>query len=220
VSGDGPMDAEVAREVVARLAAGRSLDELGLGVVDGRVDVRGLHVDDQVVMLQDVRVADLDLRDARIPSWRFDGCVVLDCLFDRASCRDWRLWRTQARRCSFVEADLSDAAVGTWEGGEGNLWSHVDFTGADLRALVNQGATYEECELADADLTGVAFEQCTLRRCHFAGDLREVVFDGRPTADRPAPSPWEDVDFSEARFHQVDFLGIDLGSVSLPADRG
>jgi uncharacterized protein YjbI with pentapeptide repeats len=212
------MDAAVAREVVARLTAGGSLDDLGIGVVDGRVDLRRLHVDDQVVMFRDMRLAGLDLSDARIPSWRFDRCALSDCRFDRATCRDWRLWRTQVRGCSFVEADLSDAAVGTWDEGEGNLWSQVDFTGADLRVVLNQGATYEDCEFAGADLTGVAFEQCTLRRCHFAGDLHQVTFDGRATADRPAPAPWEDVDLSEARFDQVHFLALDLDSVSLPPD--
>jgi uncharacterized protein YjbI with pentapeptide repeats len=91
----------------------------------------------------------------------------------------------------------------------GDLWSYVDFSGADLRVLVNQGATYEDCDFAGADLTGVAFEQCTLRRCHFAGELREVTFDGRAVDDRPAPPPWDDVDLQDALFEQVNFLGID-----------
>lgn len=214
----GGAGAALATEVVARLAMGRPLDDLGLGTVEGRVDLRGLHVGERVVTLVGVGLEGLDLSSARIPSWRFDDCAVRDCCFDRASCWDWRLWRTQVRHCRFVGTDLSGSAVGTWEDGEGNLWSEVDFTGADLQVLVNRGATYEDCELAGADLTGVAFEQCTLRRCHFAGELREVTFDGRAVDDRPSPSPWEDVDFSEARFDQVHFLALDLDGVTLPTD--
>lgn len=220
MSGDGSYDVALAGEVVARLSAGRDLDDLGLGEVEGRIDLRGLQVDPQVVTFVGVRLAGLDLRGARIPSWRFDGCVVEDCRFDQATCGDWRLWRSQVRRCRFVGADLSGSAVGTWDEGEGNLWSQVDFTGADLRVLTNRCATYEDCELADADLTGVVFEQCTLRRCHFAGELREVTFDGRAVDDRPAPRRWEDVDFREAHFDLVHFLDLDLADVALPADAG
>lgn len=195
--------------VLDRLTGGQPLDDLGLDVVDGRVDLRGLRPPRQVVMLAGVRVEGLDLRGADIPSWRFDGCVVEDCRFDRAQCWDWRLWRSQVRLCRFAGADLSGSAIGIWDQGVGNLWSHVDFSGADLRVLVNQGATYEDCEFAGADLTGVAFEQCTLRRCHFAGDLREVTFDARAVGDRQAPPPWDVVDLQEARLDQVSFLGID-----------
>jgi hypothetical protein len=52
---------------------GRTLDDLGLDVVDGRVDLRGLHTPRPVVMLTGVGVQGLDLRGAHVPSWRFDG---------------------------------------------------------------------------------------------------------------------------------------------------
>ena len=90
--------------VLDRLTGGQPLDDLGLDVVDGRVDLRGLRPPRQVVMLTGVRVEGLDLRGADIPSWRFDGCVVQDCRFDRAQCWDWRLWRSQVRRCRFAGA--------------------------------------------------------------------------------------------------------------------
>jgi uncharacterized protein YjbI with pentapeptide repeats len=207
-----------ARAVVDRLVGGQPLDDLGLGQVDGRIDLRGLRSPLPVVLLTGARVEGLDLGGAHIPSWRFDGCVVDGCRFDGATCRDWRLWRTQVRRCGFAGADLSDSAVGTWDQGEGNLWSHVDLRDADLRVLLNRGATYEDCELAGADLTGVVFEQCTLRRCHFAGDLRQVTFDGRAAEGRPVPGRWEDVDLRAARFDQVHFLDVDLAGVALPTD--
>jgi hypothetical protein len=67
-------------------------------------------------------------------------------------------------------------------------------------------------------LAKVKFEQCTLTGCRFAGELREVVFDGRDVTDRPPPPPMDKVDFSDATFRQVQFLGFDLDAVVLPAD--
>jgi hypothetical protein len=79
-------------------------------------------------------------------------------------------------------------------------------------------ASYEDCDFWGARLAKVKFEQCALVRCRFAGALRDVTFDGRGLADRPAPPPMEGVDFSGAVFDQVDFMGFDLSQVVLPHD--
>jgi hypothetical protein len=94
----------------------------------------------------------------------------------------------------------------------------VDFTGAGFRVGVAWEAVFEDCDFTDAKLAKVKFEQCTLTRCRFAGELREVVFDGRDLTDRPAPQPMDTVDFSDATFRRVEFLGFDLDAVTLPKD--
>lgn len=83
---------------------------------------------------------------------------------------------------------------------------------------MSSAALYEDCDFTLAKLAKVKFEQCSLVRCRFSGPLREVLFDGRGIGGRPAPQPMEDVDFSEALFDQVEFMGSDLSRVTIPAD--
>ena len=127
------------------------------------------------------------------------GVTIDDCRFDGAACRDWRMWGVRVTGCSFVAADLREAAVGIWSEQRRNEWRQVDFSRADFRVTVSKAALYEECTFDSAKLTSVIFEQCALVRCHFAGALVRVTFDGRVLPDRAPPYPMEDVDFTHAR---------------------
>lgn len=222
--------------VFARLIAGRPLDDLALARHEGLVDLRylpgpiparlrrfeaaGWFVEElgNTVTLRKARLAGLDLSNANLRSFRFHDSILEECRFDKANCRDWRLWGTTVTSCSFDGADLRDAAVGTWVDGRRNEWRRVRFNGADFRVAASQGAAFEDCDFSSAKLSKVTFEQCELERCVFAGDLREVVFDGREVGGRPAPRPMVDVDFRNAQFDEVEFMGSDLGAVALPQD--
>jgi uncharacterized protein YjbI with pentapeptide repeats len=224
-------------EVVARLVAGRPLEGLELDEHEGRVDLRylpapmpqrlerfealGWFVETlgDLVELRGVGLSGLDLSGAQLQSLRFSDAMIVNCRFDGAACRDWRLWGTRITGCSFSGANLRGAAVGTWHRGRRNEWRQVDFTGADFRVAVSQAALYEDCRFDAAKLTKVRFEQCAMMRCHFAGALSEVVFDGRELPDRAAPHPMVDVDFAGAQFDQVELLGCKLDRVIIPADR-
>lgn len=226
----------LADEVIARLIAGRPFHDLGLDDREGRVDLRflpapiprrlqrfeahGWYVErlGDLVEFQQARLENLDLSGAQLRSLRFHDSQIVGSRFDGADCHDWRLWGCDVTDCSFVKADLRGAAVGTWHEARRNVWRRVDFTGADFRGGVSWEAVYEDCDFTDAKLAKVKFEQCTLTGCRFAGELREVVFDGRDLTDRPAPPPMDKVDFSDATFRQVEFLGFDLDAVVLPTD--
>lgn len=144
--------------------------------------------------------------------------MVVDCGFDGAACRDWRLWGTAVTGCSFRRADLRGAAVGTWHQGRRNEWRRFDFGGSDFRVIVAQAALFEDCESVAAKLDKVQFEQCAMVRCHFAGIwLRSSSM----SASCPAglhPQPLEDVDFADALFDMVEFMGCKLDQVIIPAD--
>lgn len=234
--------AALADEAIARLVAGRSLDGLGLDKYDGRVDLRFLpapvprrlerfealgwfvEVLGDLITFRGVELDHLDLSGAQLQHLRFFDTNITDCRFDAAVCRDWRMWNTSVTACSFVKADLRDAAVGTWRKGrrwrkgQRNEWRNVDFTGADFRVAVSQGALYEDRDFGTATLAKVRFEQCALVRCRFAGALKDVFFDERELPGRASPHQMQDVDFAEARFDQVDFLGCKLDRVTIPAD--
>lgn len=231
-----PVGQALAEEVVARLMTCRPLEELGLGAYEGRVDLRGLpapiphrlrrfEADNwfveqlgDLVKFQSAELARLDLTGAQLQSFRFFDSHLIDCRFDAANCRDWRLWGTEVRDCTFRKADLREAAVGTGHEDGRNVWRRVDFSGADFRVGVSWEAIYEDCNWSDARLVKVNFGQCTFVRCRFAGLLREVFFDGRDLPDRSAPPPMEEVDFTEAVFDQVEFRGFDIKAVKLPDD--
>jgi uncharacterized protein YjbI with pentapeptide repeats len=220
-----PIDVVLARQIVGRLATGQALDGLGLDIVEGRIDLRGLPASgsdvggpEGIVVLHAAHLERLDLRGAHLSSWRFHNSAVRDCRFEAADCRDWRLWNTTMHECRFSDADLEGSAVGTWHNGRGNAWETIDFTDADFRVGVSRGARYEDCDFSNADLTEVDFEQCVLVRCRFAGDLHRVIFDGRPVAGRPSSPQMKEVDFSRARFDEVEFLAFNLDGVVLPDD--
>lgn len=223
---NGPaIDVALARQVVSRLAIGQALDGLGLDTVEGRIDLRGIPASGSdvggpqgIVVLRAAHLEQLDLRGARLSSWRFHDSAVRDCRFEAADCRDWRLWNTTVHECRFTDADLEGSAVGTWHNGRGNAWETIDFTDADFRVGVSQVTRYEDCDFSSADLTDVDFEQCVLVRCRFAEDLHQVVFDGRALDGRPPSPPMKEVDFSGARFDGVEFLGFNLDGVVLPDD--
>lgn len=230
-----PEGRERAEEAVARLAVGRSLDGLGAGEVDGRVDLRGLPAPvakrlrrfeaadwfaeqlGDLVVLRSVQLEGLDLSGAQLQSLRFFGSRIADCRLDGAACQDWRMWDTEVVDCSFAGASLRDAAVGTWHEGRRNTWRRVGFTGADFRVVAPLGAIFEDCDFSGARLAKVRFGQCAITRCRFASTLTEVVFDGRQLEGRPAPAPLE-ADFTGAVFDQVEFMGLDLSRVTLPQD--
>ena len=231
-----PEGQQRAEEAMACLVTGRALAGLGLGEVEGRLDLRGLPAPiprrlrrfetagwfaeelGELTEFRGARLEGLDLSGAQLQSFRFHNSQIVGCRFDGANCRDWRLWGTEVLGCRFANANLRESAVGTWHETRRNLWRRVDFSGSDFRIGVSRMAVYENCDFSGAKLAKVKFEQCALTHCRFAGVLREVVFDGRSLADRPAPPPMESVDFANAAFDKVEFMGFDLSGVILPQD--
>ncbi len=231
-----PAGQALAEEVLAHLLAGRPLDGLGVDHHDGRFDLRGMPAPPprrlqrfeaagffveqlgDLVRFEGVRLEGLDLSGAQLRSFRFFDTSITDCRFDAANCADWRLWGSDVTDSSFAGTNLAEAALGTWHEERRDTWRRVDFGGADLRGTSPSQALFEDCDFSDAKLAGVQFKQCALTRCRFAGELREVLFDGRELSKSPAPPPMRDVDFSAATFRDVEFRGFDLEEVALPAD--
>lgn len=234
-----PDGQQLGREALARLSSGRSLDDLGLGQVDDRVDLRGLTAPpprlerrfgwrslkvEQLGGTWEVRGVTwraLDLAGASLESFRFFDAQIENCRFDEAICHDWRLWRTTVSNSSFVDADLANSSLGALSDRGGNLFAKVDFSRADLRGVASQAASYVDCDFLDTRLDKLNFESSKFSQCRFSGTLREVIFDGRTLkAGQVQANVMEDVDFSRANFEFVEFRGLDLDEVSLPDDPG
>jgi uncharacterized protein YjbI with pentapeptide repeats len=230
---------DLADRVFARLAAGQALSDLSVGTHGGRADLRGLplpppdrvrrldvtervSVDilDGLIQLRDVHWTGLDLSHAQLPSLRMSGCVIVDCLFDEAKCRDWRLWRSEVSDSRFVACDLRDAAIGTWHEGRGNTWRRVAFRRADLRGALVVGARFDECDFMDARLSDVRFQQSTLEGCRFFGVMKDIVFDCRELPGKPKPAVMRNLDFRGATLEDVEFRGCRFENVQFPDDPG
>lgn len=210
----------LADEVLARLAADRPLDGLGLGDVAGRTDLRGLPAP-KPRRLTGVTLRGLDLSGASLGSFRFHQCVIEDCVVAKARCNDWRIWESQIRDTSFRGASFREAALGPWSDGKGNEFARVDFTRADFRGAAWITASYEDCDFSFARLDKMEFQRCGLVRCRFAGPLNEVIFDGRAyPGHEHEPNFCADVDMSAAVFRLTEFLGFNLAAVKLPDQPG
>lgn len=230
-SGEG---IERAQGIIACLAGVVKEMPDGVGIHEGRLDLRGLAwtspqpvamesargarlaVLDGVVELRGVMWRGLDLSGAQLPGLRFLDSRIDDCRFDAANCADWRLWASQVVDCSFVGAKLSDAAIGTWWEGKANTWLRVVFDSADLSGALVEACLLEDCSFGGTHLSEVEFDQVRLRRCRFAGLMRQVLFESRTLPRRAAPAPMVDVDFTEALFEDVEFRGCMFERVSLP----
>ncbi|WP_433065824.1 pentapeptide repeat-containing protein [Dactylosporangium sp. CS-033363] len=216
-----PAGHELAGAVRNRLVGGEPLDDAGLGRVDGLLDLRGISFGGRGAEVRDRSLTGIAFDGADLTAFRFTGCAVRDCRFDRAFCVDWRLRATDLSRCTFTGANLLGSALGAWHAGDhrGNVYDHVRFTNAKMRRISTAAATYTDCDFTGADLRDVNFWQSSLIRCTFAGAVRDVVFDGRMMGEaKPDPNPMQDVDLSAARLSGTDFRAVDLRRVVLPAD--
>ena len=226
----------MAKEVRSRLGEGHPLDGLGLGVIDGRVDLRGLpagaragrlvakvgnlEARSQVdaVKLEGRELARLDLSGADLSGWRFRDASVTDCRFQGARCRQWVLWGSVVDTCDFTDADLRECLLGTYVTRGRDEWLRATFRGADMRGAGAHCAAWRECDFSDARLDGFNFNQCEFERCTFAGPLNEVLFDGRDLPPRWPGPPDIDADFRSAYFTDVEFRGYPLARACLPED--
>jgi transposase/uncharacterized protein YjbI with pentapeptide repeats len=221
----------LAGEVLGRLRAGDSLGGLGLGEVDGRVDLRGLPAPQpspaarrnlaevragrmrpeeagrglERVELVGVGLRGLDLSGALLDKVTIRGCVVEDCVLDGVHGHGLGIARSTVRDTSFRDADLRDG--GGLMGRAGGVvpeFDRVDFSGADLRKWGQMTAWFRDCDFSGARLDECSFIRCGLVRCRFSGVMREVLFRGGQYPDgREVPDHVEDVDMSGAAFRHV-----------------
>jgi uncharacterized protein YjbI with pentapeptide repeats len=224
-------------EVWNRLVCDKPLDSLGLGSKDGRVDLNGLTLPELRVKrtfefngipIEEIESApfvkcakwkSFDFTASKLKHLRLTECELSDCLFDGCQLEDLRVWATTFRECSFTRANLRGAVLGAVENGKRNVYSGVDFSGADLRRTVYTAAAFERCNFRYSKLEGIDFGTSTFRDCVFEGELRDVVFYRRGfKGESFPPNEMLNVDFSQAKLHDVGFRGLTLEQVKLPDD--
>lgn len=157
-----------------------------------------------------------DLTGAIIPSLRLTDVSIEDCIFDGAAAQDLRMWGTDVSDCSFVATDLRGSALATGDGAYECSWTGVTFERADLRRAFFRGGRIVRSSFHHAKLEGVAFNRTQLESVSFSGPMRDVRFDQRTEQDEPEPHVLVDVQFDQATFDHVDFLGCRFVRCSWP----
>lgn len=230
------MEPKRAAEIWASLIAGAPLDRMGLPLIGGRLDLRGIAAPqptavsqyimpsaivkklDGVVKIEGVRWRGLDFSGADLRELRIRDTSIEDCVFDKANCSDWRLWGTSISDSTLRAADLRRASLGAVDSrGKRNSYARVDFGKADLRGSSWTSAEMTKCSFDFAKLQKVDFEGTNFVECSFAGELEEVVFSRHGFQhEKLPPNEMRDVDFSKARFTYVEFRGLDMDHVRWP----
>ncbi len=232
------MNAERNDEVWKRLVTGKSLEGLGLGQRNGRIDLTGLAppkpsargtvrtsvadvtVFDNITHFKGVKLRSLDFSGCCLEHLRFSFCDIQDCQFVNCVCEDWRLWSNAITDSSFHSADLRNCSLGGVIDGKRGVFRGVDFTKADLRgSFFSPSAELIGCTFSYTRLTKVDFCASCLTDCSFEGRVEGVHFYRSSTDDESfPPNEMLRVDFSSAELRQVEFRGLDLDQVRFPSD--
>jgi uncharacterized protein YjbI with pentapeptide repeats len=231
------INSDLSKLVWGRLIDGSPLDDLNVSRVDGRLDLRNLRAPDSVIVgryktaranvkqlgnlvqIKGGRWKDIDFSGGYFRSLRFFDGEIENCCFDGANCQDWRMWGTSISNTTFRSADLRRSALGGIDSGKRNSFRHIDFSRADFRQTAHGSADFVECIFSDTNLKKVDFGGSVFVRCAFKGKLDEVIFHHRAFRGEMLPAnEMKGVDFRQARFHFVEFRGLDMVDVIWPED--
>jgi uncharacterized protein YjbI with pentapeptide repeats len=224
-------------EIWERLIHGGLLDRAEVPKIDGRIDVRNLHVAEPhaikkmrtniadvtflggVTSIEDAIWRSIDFSSSQLPGLRFLSCQIDDCVFDHCRMRDLRVWGTKFSNVSFRSADLRGGSLGGVDRDERTSFRNVDFTAADLRDIGCNAAEFVGCNFTHAKLDKVDFQSSTFTDCTFEGELREVLFYRRGfKGEQFPPNEMTRVDLRRAKLRWSQFRGLDLNDVLFPSD--
>lgn len=221
-------------KVLKALQRGRSLDVLGLGAVEGRVDLRGLTlaepassplqvgglafnlVDGRLPEIHKARLRGLDLTGSRLRHLRLHEVGFEDCVLRDADLTDFKAWRSSFERCDMAGADLTNGTLSWWDRGVGNVWQDCRFDAIEFNGVVAEGADFRACSFEHVRWENMVFTGCTFTDCRVAGSLRNVAFYGTNVRPDVKPPTMTNFDLRECQFDQVAFVGLRLAGVQLP----
>ena len=230
------MNQDTHDEIWRRLCRGETLQGLELPSREGRVDLTGLNAPAppngemfamspaQAALLQGllqikaVQWKSLDFSACRLHNLRFSDCMIIDCVFDKASCQDWRIRGTTFGDTSFRAADLRYSLLGG-DSHTTSKFQNIDFSRADLRGTNYSMTEFVGCAFKNTKLKSVEFDGTCFADCRFEGELREVRFTNCPDLVKGIPpNEMLRVDFSRAQLRFVEFRNLNLEHVTYPQD--
>ena len=221
----------VARKLATELLSGGVRTASPFGMVDGRVDLRGLQLDllnaTSDPMYQRVSVHTghwdaLDLSGAGLSGLNWTGLRVTDCVLGDAQLDDLRCWGIEVADCVAHRASLRHAQIGALaEGHPRSSWRRVDLQGADLRQA-HGNVVLEDVDLSRAKFGHTNLGWSDLTRVRFRGTVAWLIIGDLHADQRPPVWTLREVDLSEAKPQELTLIAVNLGTpevdVRLPDD--
>jgi uncharacterized protein YjbI with pentapeptide repeats len=226
-------------EIWRHLVHGKPLGGASVPMIDGRVDLRNLHIPNPrevktlrtpladvtvlggLTSIKGVSWQSIDFSGSELPGLRFIDCQIRNCIFDRCRMSDLRVWRTGFANVGFRSAGLRGAVLGGTRDNDSrrNTFHDVDFTAADMRGSIYGAAEFVRCKFNHAKLDKVDFQSSAFTDCSFEGELRGVLFYRRGfDCERFPPNEMKRVDLRRAKLRWSEFRGLDLDEVFFPED--
>ena len=151
--------------------------------------------------------------------------------FESARCEGWQftglqldMWEATDSRFESCVVEQSSIDGGRLSFEPQSVYVNCSFRNSDLRYVLPGTARFVDCVFEGADLRGWICHDSEFVGCKFIGDLRQVVFYGRPSArsrakPRRTVNRFSQNDFSRAAFSDVDFRkGVDIDDQIWPVD--
>jgi uncharacterized protein YjbI with pentapeptide repeats len=242
-----PERAADAKDALENWKKTKRLEEVSFGSHEGRLDLRGLSIYtniagvshkqatadgvsrdytfvtlDKPPEFHNAKWESIDLSHCEIDHLRLFLSELRDCRFVGATMRDWRNWGTHFADCDFAQADLQNSNVG----GAPYKGKRVEYRNClwrkgRLKSITLSDGLYRDCRFEDVKLAKEHVTDARFAGCKFSGRLEEIRFDGRDTESRMPwavrPDAMVHCDFSDCNLDDVQFMGIDVRNVELPA---
>ncbi|MBX3354865.1 MAG: pentapeptide repeat-containing protein [Phycisphaeraceae bacterium] len=208
---------------------GRSPHDLGLGIHECRLDLRGLVLaaadsvahsrfgDIEIVevhgkpALRGAHLHGIDFTGSSLADLQLDECVLEDCVFDRCNLNGMIARRCAIRRCTFARTDLRNSDIAATIDPPWNEITDTVFDRADFRGATFSVAVFGNCAFRDCRLKRIDFDSSVFERCVFEGRLDQVIFGSQVlSAESTPPNLMSGVDFTSATFGFVEFRRIDV----------
>lgn len=193
------------KDIWERLATSASLAGLALPVVQDRSYISKLRVPDtQVVKSMRTPLANLQkvsgvpfIRNASWKDLHFSSstlsnvalskCTVTNCVFDRSTMKNFRIWGSTFEDVRFESSNLQGAVLGGVHERRRNVFKNVIFRSTNMRDAVFQEGEFLGCSFLNCRLDKVDFRSSTFEKCVLEGELLEVFFHRRAFSKGPSP---------------------------------
>ena len=124
-------------------------------------------------LIRDVRLAGVEMDDARFVDCRFERCDLSAVRFTRLSMR-----RIELTDCRLTGIDLGAASL------HDVRFSSCKLDDANLRQVTGERVTFTDCVLGGTELAQATLEDAVFESCRLAGlDLRRAVLTGATFPD-------------------------------------
>ena len=227
---------------------GGRLDRSGLGLYEGRVDMRAFDTPPSRaagvlpgnrggildflkraggkgwITLQNTRLESVDFTHARLPGLTFHRVTFVDCLFDRGDLDNVKFGACRFEHCSFARAELSVVSLGQIGTPLGrplpSQFIDCQFANATLGFTFSWGSEFTSCDFSRTRFRDTRWYGSRFVDCTFAGEIKGSEFRSTDDSARVPrrPDMLDGVDLSRTSLVECEFYGLNFDRTVFPRD--